>query len=338
MVRTKQTSRSHQDHASLEEPEQPEPEPEPLCEFTNSCTTNTGSSQSQTNSESRNPRKVISHIFGRNKTATKLFPAHVWVHYCRKHYQRARYRSRDWPFTQCDLLLDSLGRMEEWGGVGCFEVALRRREMERVNDDSNGGREGVRRELRSGSGSATNGRVGSDASADADAGSHAAGQASTRSRSSSSGRTDNDDEDNDYEDKFMNHTRSKSTPKSRGARNKRKRPIVEPAPVPAWLRQEVGPSKSFDDVRRIIHRLRDHLTRLHDEGQLNEIRFPDIEILPNFRKRVLDKAAAATAKARKQPHNANDSRQTHGRQNARGPGRVGRRGGVQKVGIAADSG
>ncbi|KAH2524907.1 hypothetical protein KXW97_003218, partial [Aspergillus fumigatus] len=79
------------------------------------------------------PRKLISHIFGRNKTSTKLFPSTVWVHYCRKHYQRARYRSRAWPFTQCELLLDSLGRMEAWGGVESFEVVLRRREMERLS-------------------------------------------------------------------------------------------------------------------------------------------------------------------------------------------------------------
>ncbi|PTU25225.1 hypothetical protein P175DRAFT_0422955, partial [Aspergillus ochraceoroseus IBT 24754] len=95
------------------------------CEFTTPCLTNPPNHPTH-------PRKVISHIFGRNKTATKLFPAHVWIHYCRKHYQRARYRSSQWPFTQCELLGDSLARMQAWGGVDWFEVCLRRREVMRV--------------------------------------------------------------------------------------------------------------------------------------------------------------------------------------------------------------
>lgn len=77
-------------------------------------------------------RKVISHVFGRNKTSTKLFPEWVWVHYCRKHYQRARYRADQWPFTQCELLLESLNRMKQWGGVRSFELILRRREQLRL--------------------------------------------------------------------------------------------------------------------------------------------------------------------------------------------------------------
>lgn len=82
-------------------------------------------------------RKVVSHVFGRNKAVTKIFPQEVWVHYCRKHYQRARYRADQWPFTQCDLLLESLRRMEEWNGVIDFELTLRRRERIRVADESN---------------------------------------------------------------------------------------------------------------------------------------------------------------------------------------------------------
>ncbi|KAJ5864883.1 uncharacterized protein N7529_006799 [Penicillium soppii] len=78
-------------------------------------------------------RKVVSHVFGRNKAVTKIFPQEVWVHYCRKHYQRARYRARQWPFTQCDLLVESLRRMEEWNGVGSWDLELRRREKDRVS-------------------------------------------------------------------------------------------------------------------------------------------------------------------------------------------------------------
>ncbi|CAG7924589.1 unnamed protein product [Penicillium olsonii] len=81
-------------------------------------------------------RKVVSHVFGRNKAVTKIFPQEVWVHYCRKHYQRARYRADQWPFTQCDLLMESLRRMEEWNGVIDFELTLRRREKIRVAEAS----------------------------------------------------------------------------------------------------------------------------------------------------------------------------------------------------------
>ncbi|KAJ5623479.1 pathogenicity factor [Penicillium lividum] len=83
-------------------------------------------------------RKVVSHFFGRNKASTKLFPDAVWVHYCRKHYQRARYRADQWPFTQCELLLESLSRMEQWDGVESFEITLRRREIIRVEGEEKG--------------------------------------------------------------------------------------------------------------------------------------------------------------------------------------------------------
>lgn len=79
----------------------------------------------------KNPRKCISHFFGRNKTCTKGFPAWVWVYYCRKHYQRARYRSDSWPFKQCDIFQETLDRMESWGGVLSFRLTLRRREHRR---------------------------------------------------------------------------------------------------------------------------------------------------------------------------------------------------------------
>lgn len=95
------------------------------CEFAGTCHMEAG--------HPKHHRKIISHVFGRNKAATKCFPAFVWVQYCRKHYQRARYRAGQWPFTQCDLLIESLRRMEEWGGVESFLLILRRREQERVN-------------------------------------------------------------------------------------------------------------------------------------------------------------------------------------------------------------
>ncbi|KAJ5124513.1 uncharacterized protein N7515_008338 [Penicillium bovifimosum] len=105
------------------------PEEGQLCEFAAPC-------QMHPSPDGMHYRKVVSHVFGRNKAVTKLFPLGVWVHYCRKHYQRARYRADQWPFTQCDLLSESLDRMERWNGVLHFELILRRREQLRVEHDS----------------------------------------------------------------------------------------------------------------------------------------------------------------------------------------------------------
>ncbi|KAJ5372406.1 hypothetical protein N7517_004412 [Penicillium concentricum] len=102
---------------------------EHLCEFAAPC-------RMHPSPDGMHYRKVVSHVFGRNKAVTKLFPLGVWVHYCRKHYQRARYRADQWPFTQCDLLLESLSRMENWDGVESFELILRRREQMRVGRET----------------------------------------------------------------------------------------------------------------------------------------------------------------------------------------------------------
>ncbi|KAG0154240.1 hypothetical protein PDIDSM_1620 [Penicillium digitatum] len=106
-------------------------DPHHLCEFAAPC-------QMHPSPDGMHYRKVVSHVFGRNKAVTKLFPLGVWVHYCRKHYQRARYRADQWPFTQCDLLLESLSRMEHWDGVDSFELILRRREQVRVGRETEG--------------------------------------------------------------------------------------------------------------------------------------------------------------------------------------------------------
>jgi hypothetical protein len=105
------------------------PEEGQMCEFAAPC-------QMHPSPDGMHYRKVVSHVFGRNKAVTKLFPLTVWVHYCRKHYQRARYRADQWPFTQCDLLSESLDRMQRWNGVLHFELILRRREQLRVRHDS----------------------------------------------------------------------------------------------------------------------------------------------------------------------------------------------------------
>lgn len=93
-------------------------------------------------------RKAISHIFGRNKTCTRNIPPHVWVHFCRKHYQRSRYRNaQEWARVQCDLVLTQVRRVQDWsdknkragtgGIVQNWSLSMRKREQNRVQEKSN---------------------------------------------------------------------------------------------------------------------------------------------------------------------------------------------------------
>lgn len=91
-------------------------------------------------------RKAISHIFGRNKMCTRQIPDHVWVHYCRKHYQRARYRNpKEYAKLQCDLVQEQLANIHNWsegnrennnrsGVVLYWTLAIRKREQKRQED------------------------------------------------------------------------------------------------------------------------------------------------------------------------------------------------------------
>ena len=97
----------------------------PRCSYTTNCTT--GSPL----------RKVVSHIFGRNKLCTRQIPKGVWVHYCRKHYQRSRYRNpRGFALLQCDLVRNQIDRLQLWGGVADWIVKVRKREEERLNKET----------------------------------------------------------------------------------------------------------------------------------------------------------------------------------------------------------
>lgn len=233
------------------------------CEFAGICHMDSGN-------ESTHYRKIISHVFGRNKSATKVFPGNVWVHYCRKHYQRARYRAGQWPFTQCDLLLESLTRMKEWGGVESFQLILRRREQERID-----------------------------------------------------GASHQESNDNNASQTSRNSSRSVSGSASSGLQRQvgRRNPRAVSAPVPDWLRERTGTGLSFDDIREIIHRVRQHMEELQRQGEegseepenvesannsrtrkksrrvvpkrpartpRSPIRFPDIEIIPTFTQWALE--------------------------------------------------
>ncbi|KGO66414.1 hypothetical protein PITC_067100 [Penicillium italicum] len=250
-----------------------------LCEFAAPC-------RMHPSPDGMHYRKVVSHVFGRNKAVTKLFPLGVWVHYCRKHYQRARYRADQWPFTQCDLLLESLSRMESWDGVDSFELILRRREQMRVGRETEGT------------------------------------PTTETSKKKETYPSANQAQDQDNKSSGV-------TTQAAG----RKHPTAIIAPVPDWLRQHVGHGKTFQEIRRIIEMVRNHMVRLRNQEraqqQLNHIpkspsaphsprrgapsngrrgriakpasrdplrlrastvRFPDVEILPHFKPWVKEAA------------------------------------------------
>ncbi|KAI1502836.1 hypothetical protein F5X99DRAFT_145013 [Biscogniauxia marginata] len=106
-----------------------------VCLYVDNCDTNSAL------------RKAISHIFGRNKLCTRTIPQHVWVHFCRKHYQRSRYRNaQEYAKLQCDLVQKQVRRVQNWsdenqrtGQTGILQdwsLSMRKREQNRVQDKS----------------------------------------------------------------------------------------------------------------------------------------------------------------------------------------------------------
>ncbi|KAK5987103.1 hypothetical protein PT974_11221 [Cladobotryum mycophilum] len=114
---------------------------EPCCMFVKDC--NTGSQL----------RKAISHLFGRNKSCTLRIPKKVWVYYCRKHYQRVRYRNaKTYPLNQMELVQMQLRRLQAWSGenqrsgngpyIKIWTLSLRKREQNRLHQSTDTADEG----------------------------------------------------------------------------------------------------------------------------------------------------------------------------------------------------
>ncbi|KAK5662724.1 hypothetical protein OQA88_6131 [Cercophora sp. LCS_1] len=74
------------------------------------------------------PRKIITHLFGRNKSCTRDVPNCVWPHYCRKHYQRYRYRDSGGEFCllQAGLVIEAIFRIQVWCDTNVRAVELKR--------------------------------------------------------------------------------------------------------------------------------------------------------------------------------------------------------------------
>ena len=87
-------------------------------------------------------RKVVSHIFGRNKACTRGLPNNLWIFWCRKHYQRMRYRAEDaenWHTIQLGLVRKQLQTFEDWGEVRFWTIALRKTEQEAITKENENG-------------------------------------------------------------------------------------------------------------------------------------------------------------------------------------------------------
>ncbi|OJD14673.1 hypothetical protein AJ78_04996 [Emergomyces pasteurianus Ep9510] len=260
-----------------------------LCQFSGeACST-----------ESHHYRKVISHIFGRNKKCTVGIPEYVWIYYCRKHYQRARYRTAEWPFRQCDLAIDTLRNMRSWGGVESFNLQLRRRETwrttRRAEDNDNYGKNDIahqnedilhiktenhesRRPFQStGIGTFTPINKGIHTNPPLKVG---------------PSDYEGDEEGSENNSVLANHP-AKTSLKRKMASRKKRSPTIIPHPVPEWLHTRVGSNKTFDDILSVLGDLRTHLTQITNQKQTPH--FPDIEILPNLRPH----AAAASRRTRR---------------------------------------
>ncbi|CAM1500927.1 Fc.00g100890.m01.CDS01 [Cosmosporella sp. VM-42] len=111
-----------------------------ICQFVDNCNTDSV------------PRKVISHIFGRNKVCTRRIPERVWVCMCRKHYQRIRYRKGPlYSITQIKLVSEQIARMIFWSlgfevnqevntegiSIQSWTFSIRKRELNRLTTELN---------------------------------------------------------------------------------------------------------------------------------------------------------------------------------------------------------
>lgn len=205
--------------------------------------------------------------------------------------------------------------MERWGGVRGFELVLRRREVERVDKgygQGESGRAGTRKSARVSATAKGQGR----------------GEGNEDDENGNTGSTSASfiDHDHDHDQPSSDeHTSTNTKGKGKG-KGRRKKPNIEPAPVPDWLRQEVGPNKSFEDIRVIVSRLLEYLTVLREEGRKEEIRFPDIEILPELEGWVFEMEREMVKRAR-----AAGGGGRKGGQVKKGGKRVSGRGAVQKV-------
>ncbi|KKZ67347.1 hypothetical protein EMCG_06967 [[Emmonsia] crescens] len=240
--------------------------------------------------ESNHYRKVISHIFGRNKKCTVGIPQYVWIYYCRKHYQRARYRTAEWPFRQCDLAVDTIQNMRAWGGVESFNLQLRRRETWRTGRPTN----------ENNSDSENDKGDQDEDMPDVKSEDNESGELSpstvtgaftpintaphTTSRPAKAGVSEYEGDEQGGNKTPLATAPTGTATRTKTTTKKKRSPTIIPHPVPDWLQTRVGSNKPFDEILSVLHDLRTYLTQIAHEEQTPH--FPDIEILPNLHPRA----------------------------------------------------
>ena len=200
-------------------------------------------------------RKVVSHIFGRNKLSTRQIPKNVWVYYCRKHYQRSRYRNpRGFARQQVLLVRRQCERLEQWGGVKQWVIKVRRREELRMTrEEEDGGAAEEAEDMADEEGGEGGGGGGGRAVATALDEDEAATNGEGGSRRSSNATVTN-------------------SPGGGGGGSRRG--SVGGGSGSGWIRKYTGREKTIQDVYSLLE-------KIEVEVQNNGGKFPDVELLPN---------------------------------------------------------
>ena len=209
-------------------------------------------------------RKVTSHVFGRNKACTKRIPEGAWLHYCRKHYQRTRYRNlAAFARLQLDIVRRQVGRMEKWGGVRDWEIMFKRSEQGRIDKEN--------AEIARG---ALEGRLPArDGGTDDVDGCEEVGPTKPMVNPKKNYKNKNKDE-NERDEGGDEEAEEDGEDQLKKKKKKNKKEKEEP-PTARWLIPYCGQGKTFQDVRVLLDDIETYLgTDKHP--------FPPIEILPQI--------------------------------------------------------
>ena len=88
--------------------------------------------------QSSDHRKVVSHVFGRNKKCTLQLPDDSWVKFCRKHYQRTKYRfesNNTWHLYQLELVRQQLDAFERFASVKSWNIFLLKPKSDAIEEE-----------------------------------------------------------------------------------------------------------------------------------------------------------------------------------------------------------
>lgn len=254
-----------------------------FCQYTDPENGIWGPCNENRNPEDINARKIVSHIFGRNKKPTQNIPDYLWIWYCRKHYQRSKYTcSNQWPQKQVELVRQALNNFENWGKIAYWNIVLRKRELDR--------QERTRR---------------SASSMDSPTGEVFYFAASPRRRTAS--KVPRTQKARVTAAAAAGHPLNSMNLDAIASRNahpgltptgrRKASPKNVPCPVPKFVEAFLGERRSFDEVRELINQIENYIQgkdktpeQLAREAEAEEVygrapevrRFPDIEILPVF--------------------------------------------------------